>query len=147
MVESKQRVKIAAAIGQRLPAFCTATGKAFLANLPEEQVKTILAKGLTRYTEYTHTVPADIYEDMRETRQRGFAISNQEYENDINAVAAPILAADGYPIAAIAIVGPSFRLPQQRMLELGITIRSTIETITREVGLAALSVMVPRNGL
>ena len=146
VVESNQRVKIAAAIGQRLPAFCTASGKAFLAFLPEEHARTILSKGLTRYTEKTQTSVEELYEDLNETRRRGFAISNQEYERDINAVAAPILAADGYPIAAIAIVGPSYRLPQERMVEMGHAIQSTIQTITREVGLTALSVMVPRNG-
>ena len=83
--------------------------------------------------------------DLDETRRRGFAISEQEYEKDINAVAAPILSADGYPIAAIAIVGPSFRLPRERLVVLGHTIQKEIVSITRDVGLTALSVMVPRN--
>ena len=145
VVESKQRVKIAAAIGQRLPAFCTATGKVFLAYLPDEQVEAILRTGFSKYTEYTHTTLADLNKDLSETRQRGFAISQQEYEKDINAVAAPILAADGTPIFAIAIVGPSFRLSQERMLELGYAIQSVIKTIQREVGLTALSAMTPRD--
>jgi IclR family transcriptional regulator, KDG regulon repressor len=145
VIQSKQRVKIAAATGQRLPAFCTATGKAFLAFLPDEQVNKILSAGLTRYTENTHTTLATLYEGLRETRQRGFAISIQEYENDINAVAAPILAADGYPIVAIAVAGPSFRLPFERMLELGNAIQLINERIRHEVGLTALSVMVPRD--
>jgi IclR family KDG regulon transcriptional repressor len=145
VIESNQRVKLAAAMGQRLPAFCTATGKAFLANLPEEQVQKILSSGLIRYTDNTHLVLADLRADLDETRRRGFAISEQEYEKDINAVAAPILAEDGYPIAAIAIAGPSYRLPHERMLALGKTIRSITVSIVREVGLTALSVMVPRN--
>jgi DNA-binding IclR family transcriptional regulator len=144
IIESNQRVKLAAALGQRLPAFCTASGKAFLAFLPEKQVKEILGAGLTKHTENTHTNLADLYEDLRVTRQRGFAISTQEYEKDINAIAAPILAADGYPILAIAIAGPSFRLPQKRLLELGSAILSINKDIQREVGQAALSVMVPR---
>jgi DNA-binding IclR family transcriptional regulator len=145
VVESSQRVKIAASVGQRLPAYCTATGKAFLANLPEEQVQNILSSGLTRYTENTLLVLEDLKADLDQTRQRGFAISEQEYEKDINAVAAPILSAEGYPIAAIAIVGPSFRLTRERMLMLGQTIQKVIVSIAREIGLAALSALVPRN--
>ena len=145
VVESTQRVKIAASVGQRLPAFCTATGKAFLANLPEEKLQKILSSGPTRYTENTLLVLEDLEADLDQTRQRGFAISEQEYEKDINAVAAPILSADGYPIAAIAIVGPSFRLPRERMLMLGLTIQKVIVSIRREMGLAALSALVPRN--
>jgi DNA-binding IclR family transcriptional regulator len=145
VVESTQRVKLAAAIGQRLPAFCTATGKVFLAYLPEQQVQRILSSGLTRYTNNTYIGLADLYENLSATRQRGFSISEQEYEKDINAVAAPILAADGYPIAAIAVVGPSFRMSRERMLVLGQAIQNVIVSIKREVGLAALSVMIPRN--
>ncbi|NJD59464.1 MAG: IclR family transcriptional regulator [Anaerolineae bacterium] len=51
VIESTQRVKIAAAVGERLPATCTATGKAFLAYLPESQVRQILDQDSTRYTD------------------------------------------------------------------------------------------------
>ena len=53
VVESSQRVKIAAAVGEQLPAYCTATGKAFLAYFPEAQVRRMLAHGMTKYTENT----------------------------------------------------------------------------------------------
>ncbi|NJD59463.1 MAG: IclR family transcriptional regulator, partial [Anaerolineae bacterium] len=43
--------------------------------------------------------------NLRETRTRGFSISEQEYEIEINAVAAPIMDANGSPVAVIAIVG------------------------------------------
>jgi IclR family transcriptional regulator, KDG regulon repressor len=142
VVESSQRVKIAAAVGQRLPAFCTASGKAFLAYLPDDQVSKILSGGLTQYTENTPVLLADVYEGLRLTRERGFAISEQEYEKDINAVAAPILDADGRPVAVIAIAGPSYRLSQERMLTLGHSIRSMTEVIAREMGLATLSAFV-----
>ena len=71
-----------------------------------------------------------------------FAISEQEYGKDINAVAAPILDADGCPVAAIAIAGPSYRLSQERMLMLGQSIRAATEAIAHEMGLATLSVFV-----
>jgi IclR family KDG regulon transcriptional repressor len=145
VIESNQRVKLAAAMGQRLPAFCTASGKAFLAFLPQERVNQILASPLTLFTEATPLVLENLRMDLDETRLRGFAISEQKYEKDINAVAAPILSADGYPIAAIAIAGPSFRLPRQRMLSLGRTIQQEIVSINREVGLTALSVLFPRH--
>jgi len=144
VVESPQRVKLAAAMGQRLPAFCTASGKAFMAYLPDEQVNKILSTGLTRYTDNTRVSLADLRDELHRTRQQGFAISEQEYEKDINAVAAPILNDDGYPLMVIAIVGPSFRLSRERMMLLGQSIQATTEAITREVGLAALSIIVSK---
>jgi DNA-binding IclR family transcriptional regulator len=105
-------------------------------------VSKILSGGLTQYTENTPVLLADVYEGLRITRERGFAISEQEYEKDINAVAAPILDADGCPVAVIAIAGPSYRLPQERMLMLGHSIRATTDVIAREMGLATLSAFV-----
>jgi len=144
VVESSQRVKLAAAIGQRLPAFCTASGKAFLAYLPADQVEQILAGGLSQYTEHTKVSRAELEEDLRSTRERGFAMSEQEYEEDINAIAAPILNDEGYPLAVIAIAGPSFRLSRARMLELGQSILSTTGAIAHDVGRAALSAIVSK---
>jgi DNA-binding IclR family transcriptional regulator len=144
VVESPQRVKIAAAVGEQLPLYCTATGKAFLAYLPEDQVGEMLSESITKYTEHTLVSPADLSQDLRETRLRGFAISEQEYEKDINAVAAAIVNAEGRPIAAIAIVGPSFRLPHERMLVLGRAIQETAAAIAREVGLDALPAILPK---
>jgi IclR family transcriptional regulator, KDG regulon repressor len=142
VIESPQRVKIAAAIGQRLPAYCTASGKAFLAFLPEEQVREILPEKMTRYTENTCVSLPVLYEDLRATRERGFAISEQEYEKDINAVAAPILDVSGYPVAVIAVAGPSYRLSREQMNILGKSIRQTAEAITREGGLALFSTII-----
>jgi DNA-binding IclR family transcriptional regulator len=144
VVESHQRVKIAAAVGEQLPVHCTATGKAFLAFFPEDRVAQILSEGLHKYTENTQVSLSDLYQDLRETRKRGFAISEQEYEKDINAVAAPIMDANGCPIAVIAIVGPSFRMPHERMMALGQAICETTGDIAREVGLAALPIVIPK---
>jgi len=146
VIESTQRVKIAAAVGEQLPVHCTATGKTFLAYLPVYQVNEILAKGMTKYTKNTLTSLADLDQDLREIRERGFAISKEEYEKDINAVAAPILDANGCPIAVIAIVGPSFRLSHDRMMKLGQSILETTSAIGREIGLAALPVILPKTG-
>ena len=146
VIESPQRVKLAATVGQRLPAFCTASGKAFLAYLPDDQVHKILSEGLPKYTENTRVSLTDLVQDLRVTRRRGFAISEQEYEKDINAVAAPILDANGCPVAVIAVAGPSFRLPRARMLMVGRSIRAAAESIVREVGPAGLSAIVSKTG-
>jgi IclR family KDG regulon transcriptional repressor len=145
VIEGPQQVKLAARVGQQLPAFCTASGKAFLAYLPNGEVDRILGEGLPKCTENTPVSLTDLYEDLRVVRERGFAISEEEYEKDINAVAAPILDANGCPVAAVAIVGPSFRLPHERMLMLGQSIQVTTDAIAREVGLVGLSAIVSKS--
>ncbi len=142
VVESAQRVRIAAEVGHRLPVFCTATGRAFMAYLPDEQVDAILNEGLTRYTAYTRLEHPNLYEAVRVARAQGYAMSEQEYEQDINAVAAPILDANKYPVAVIAVVGPSYRLTRERMSLLGPLVRATAEAIAREMGPAMLSTLI-----
>jgi IclR family transcriptional regulator, KDG regulon repressor len=139
VVESPQRVKIAAAVGQRLPAFCTASGRALMAYLPEDQIEKILAEGFPRYTDRSPDSVEAVLEKLRATRERGFAVSEREYEAEISAVAAPILGIDNRPLAAIAMVGPSYRLTLERMLVLGQSLKKTTETIAREVGHTTLS--------
>jgi DNA-binding IclR family transcriptional regulator len=130
VVESSQRVKLAAAPGQRLPAFCTASGKAILAFLPEDDVKRILERGMPRYTRSTLVSSEDFFEDVGRIRERGFAMSVEEFEDGINAVAAPICA---QPIASVSIAGPAYRLTRERMLEVGPHLVFAAKNISLEV--------------
>lgn len=134
-IPSSQRVKISSAPGQRLPVFCTATGKALLAFLPDPQAQDILQSVRRRYTEHTTTALPDILKQLHRIRELGFAISEQEYEIGVNAVAAPILDAQQHPVAAMAIVGPTFRMSTERLLELGPSVRATTDAIARDLGL------------
>jgi len=144
VIESPQRVKLAAAVGQRLPAYFTASGKALLAFLPEDIVKNIVSDNLAESSNHNWASIQDMIEDLRKTAERGYAISEQEYEEEINAVAAPIFDKDKNPIASIAIVGPSFRLSKDRLPALGESLRQMTQAISNEVGLVALSAIVTR---
>ena len=137
VIDSPQRVKLAVAPGQRLPACCTASGKAMLAFLPEQQVRQILVQGVPKYTAQTIVSTDNLLADLRAAHERGFAISQAEYEEDIHAVAAPILSIRQEPLAVVALAGPAFRLPPERMMELGPQVRQCANDIAREIGLTA----------
>lgn len=130
VIEGSQRVKLAAIPGQRLPAFCTASGKAILAFLPEDQIKRVLERGMPQHTSATLTSLEKFFEDVQQIRKRGFAISEQEFEEGINAIAAPIC---NQPIASISIAGPAYRLTLGRMLELGPSLLAIARDIAQEV--------------
>lgn len=137
VVESPQRVKLAAAVGQRLPAFATASGKALFAHMPVEAVRRILARGMPALTPQTPRLLEPYLEELNLTRELGFAISVEELEEGINAVAAPILGSSGEPIAAIAIAGPCYRLSEERMMEIGPSVLAAARDIGQEYVLAA----------
>ncbi len=144
VIESPRRVKLAAAVGQRLPAFFTASGKAMLAYMPEDQVKKIISENFAGSSDNGSASLPDMLDELKATAERGYAIAEEEYEKDINAVAAPIFDMDKKPIASIAIVGPSFRLSKERLPEMGESIRKMTEVISKEVGLVALSAIVTK---
>lgn len=133
--ESPQRVKLAASIGQRLPAFSTASGKAILAYLPVEEVRRILALGMPQHTQYTLTTQEALLKNLQLTKQRGYALSTQEYEEGINAISAPIVDSSGHPIGSISVAGPTYRLTQERMVEISPTVLSVAREISNEVEL------------
>lgn len=135
VIESPQRVKLAATSGQRLPAFCTASGKAIFAFMDREIVQRILNKGMPEYTRHTIQGLDAYLQDIRQARELGFAMSEQEFEDGINAVAAPILDNNGQPIASISVAGPSFRLSRERMIEIGPVIQSTASDIAARIGM------------
>ncbi len=135
VIESHQRVKLAASVGQRLPLYCTASGKAFLAYMPEELLVKVLPQELIRLTATTIVSKDALLKDLKLTRKRGYSISLAEYENDIHALAAPILNSRGCPLAVIAIAGPAFRLTLERMRKISGHLLETTQKIAHESGL------------
>ncbi|TMF42615.1 MAG: IclR family transcriptional regulator [Chloroflexi bacterium] len=96
--------------GQHLPAHAVSTGKVLLAYQWETRLREILAHTtLMRYTDSTITDPRLLLEELRIVRQRGYAISQSELEEGIDAVAAPIFDHLGTVVAAVSIGGPSER--------------------------------------
>ena len=136
-LESPQRVKLAAAIGQRLPAFATATGRAILGFMPDEAVQEILKRGMPHYTQHTPSSPEAFWEGRRLVQERGFALDEQEFEEGIDAVAAPILDQAGQPVAAISVAGPAYRLAHDRLMEMGPSVLTAARDIAREIDLSA----------
>lgn len=138
VVESEQRIKLAATPGQHLPAFCTASGKAILAFMPEKEVAKILEIGMPKYTSSTIISPESFFVGISKTRERGFAISEQEFEDGINAVAAPIFNDEQEPIASVSIAGPAYRFTLERMIQIGTDLVSITKNIAREMKLQAI---------
>lgn len=95
-------------VGSVLPAHATAMGKALLAWRPEAWVRDWLRGArLERFTSRTRIDPDDFVAELRCTRERGYAASEQEFEEGIRALAAPILDRAGKPVAAINVSGPA----------------------------------------
>jgi IclR family transcriptional regulator, KDG regulon repressor len=133
VIEGHGRVKLAAAPGQSLPATATASGKAILAFLPEDELRGILGRGMPRYTTHTIRSVEAFLEDAQRTRERGYAVGEREFENEIAALAAPVLDVDSRPVASVSIAGPAYRLTDKRILELAPRLLSAVHELSLEL--------------
>ncbi len=116
----RHAVKVMGEVGMQVPLYSCAPGKAILAWLPEIEFQNWLnSVTLKRFTESTHATPEDLRAELGRTRARGFATDLAEGLEGIHCVSAPILNAHEYPVAAITMMAPIFRLPESQLAELG----------------------------
>ncbi len=108
-----------------VPLFATASGKAWLATLPSEEAMQIVMKngGLRAARQYGPNAVTTIEALLREikaTTRRGYGLAMSEAESGVTAVAAPIRANDKGPVlGTVSIAGPSARINERRVAELG----------------------------
>jgi IclR family transcriptional regulator, KDG regulon repressor len=108
-VNSPHAVTSTTRVGGRSPAFCTATGKALLAWLPEEEIERVLTGPLEQFNAATVTDPEQIRADLAHVRQRGYALNYGSWRGEVYGVGAPIRDYTGRVIAALGVAGPAFR--------------------------------------
>jgi DNA-binding IclR family transcriptional regulator len=108
-VDSNEPIRIASFVGKRLPAYCTALGKAMLSSKTIDEIKQLYPDGLSAYTDRTITDFSVLEEQLHEIRLNGIAYENSEITNQIECFAVPVYAGDGL-LGAISVSAPSFRL-------------------------------------
>jgi IclR family pca regulon transcriptional regulator len=95
---------ITLATGTRLPAHATSMGHVLLAGLSEPELQRYLAQAdLRPLTGHTITRREDLISRLDLVRQQGFAIVDQELEQGLRSVAAPVKDSNGRVIAALAL--------------------------------------------
>jgi len=119
-------------------------GKALLAQYPSQRVAQIIrTHNLVKFTSRTLTNPEDLEKDLSETRRRGYSIDDEERNEGMKCVAAPVFDSHEEPIAGISVSGPSSRLPTERLARLGEEVRQSAEDLSRSMG-ADLSARIQR---
>lgn len=102
--EAEHIVSTGVRIGARLPAYCSATGRVLLGALNEADIRAIIgSKPLAPRTPKTIVKPALILQEINQSRMSGFAISDEELELGMRALAVPVHDADGKIIAALSV--------------------------------------------
>ncbi len=121
-------------LGRRTPLHATASGKVLLAALPVSVRESLLAQEQERFTERTVTAPSALRAQADEVAAEGFAVTRQELEDGLNAVAAPVRRYDGTVIGAIGVSGPVYRMGEDRLSELAESCTAAAAELSRRLG-------------
>lgn len=95
-----------------------AYGKAILAEYAEERIREIIQQhGLPEITEHTITEETELFEELAEIRQRGFAVERNEGDIGIGCIGAPVSLGDGKGIGAVSVTVPSSKFENRDFIE------------------------------
>ena len=134
-LDASRSMRMASFVGFLDPLHCSGVGKALLAFQEEPARSQLIARmRLEPHTPHTITDAARLNAQIDEIRARGYAIDDEEIEEGLRCVAAPIRDHSGSVVAAVSISGPTTRVTDTSLAELGIAVESCAQTISRELG-------------
>lgn len=113
------------------PLHCTSNGKVLLSLLSEKELDQFLEKELVSISKYTITDPKLLLEELRWVRSYKVGLSIGEYDENENAISAPIFDNKKNLIAFITLGGPSFRLSKEDLMNLRETILDAAKNMER----------------
>ncbi len=101
-VPTTRIMAISLGLGSRLPAYATSMGRMLLAHLPDDQLDAILTNGeMSALTERTITEPDRLRGELTRVRRQGWALVDQELEEGLRSIAAPIRNDENRVVAAV----------------------------------------------
>jgi IclR family transcriptional regulator, pca regulon regulatory protein len=110
-VPTKRIMTVAISVGTRFPAYATSMGRVLLAGMSPEELDRYLAEAdLGPITARTVTDPERLREIVGEVGRQGYAIVDQELEEGLRAIAAPISGSGGAVTAAINLSAHASRV-------------------------------------
>jgi len=133
-LEAENSIQLVSAIVQTMPLHSTSLGKAMLAALPDEERERIYVRiDFMPRTDRTIRDLATFRVDIRRAQLRGYSTDDRENEPFGACVGAAIVGADGRPVGAISVSGPSFRI-HHRLQYFGERVRAVAGAIAPELG-------------
>ena len=122
-------------VGHKVDLHATAAGKAFLACLPLTAQDALIGQlPLITHTKDTALCIRALKAELASIRRQGFSVNDQEVEEGVRGVAAPIFDGKGRVIASIGIVGPIFRITSTRVPEIARMVRAMATQLSAELG-------------
>jgi len=133
--ESRHPVRVdTGTLGKSDAPHATASGKAMLAWLPEDDMRRVLSSGLPRFTAKTITEWPALIEALRHVRRNGYAMDDEEYQPGVICVGAPIRDHNGAVVGAISASTPAMRANNDHLKLIREQIVSAVRALSAELG-------------
>ncbi|WP_127127671.1 IclR family transcriptional regulator C-terminal domain-containing protein [Georgenia sp. SYP-B2076] len=114
-VAGRRIMSVDLGVGTRLPAYATSMGRVLLAALPGDEAAARLGD-LEALTRYTVTDPAALLAELAKVREQGWALVDEELEEGLRSIAAPIRDGSGAVVAAVNLSTAARRGPAAALL-------------------------------
>jgi IclR family acetate operon transcriptional repressor len=122
-------------VGKSNAAHATATGKAILAWLPENEIARVIAQtGLKRFTDKTITTIAELMEDLRHVRRKGYAVDDQEFQPGVMCIGAAIRDHAGAVRGSISCSMPIMRAEGEHLEKVKAAVRDCARAVSERYG-------------
>jgi IclR family transcriptional regulator, pca regulon regulatory protein len=118
-VPTKRIMRIALGLGSRLPALTTSMGRVLVADLPDDERRALIeadASAPSRPTPGPRRTAAEMLDLLAGVRQAGYALVDQELEEGLRSIAAPLRDRNGRAIAAMNVSTTVSRVTKERLL-------------------------------
>jgi len=134
-LEGRRAFRMASRVGMLVPLHCTAIGKAALAFLsPEDRHARLGPQPFERRTPRTITTVYELEKELELIRSRGFAIDDQENEEDIRCVGAAVFDHRGQVTGGLSLSAAAFALPPDEANDLGPAVVASAAAVSLGLG-------------
>lgn len=134
-VESREMMRVYAKPGNRVPLHCSGVGKAIMMVMEEREIDRLATlKGLPKLTDKTICNTTALKAELKTSRKQGFALDDEEHAVGLRCVASVIYDEYSEAIAAVSVSGPAARIPPERLILLGASVKSIATDITAALG-------------
>ncbi len=122
-------------IGDRAPAYATAAGKAILAHLPADEIKSYLSTVKLRpITKKTVTYQKNLKEELEAIRAGALAYSYEELNEGMIAIGSPIFDFSGQVKASMVVPVPTVRCDEKKEKKIERLLREAASKLSRQLG-------------
>ncbi len=132
---SPEPIKFMVSPGTRFLLHTAAPGKAMLANLDKYALEHQMSlMKFPQFTQNTITTPAEFKKELEKAKKMGYAVDHEEEAEGVICIGAPVFDYRGTPRAAVWVTGPKYRITNDRIAEVGETVKKYAANLSKRLG-------------